>query len=66
MDCFVAALLAMTPQLRSTAPTIPINVNTNPATSIGTRLLPEYGFADTLSVTTRAWLFIAPLPLRYA
>jgi hypothetical protein len=40
MDCFVAALLAMTAQLNVNAAIMPISVRAIPATSIGTRLLP--------------------------
>jgi hypothetical protein len=48
MDCFVASLLAMTkerPQLNANAANIPASVSMSPTTSIGTRLLPEYGSA---------------------
>ena len=57
MDCFVAslpcanasrlsqAMTEKTAQLNTTAAIIPANVSTSPMTSIGTRLLPEYGSA---------------------
>ena len=40
------------PQLKTNAAIIPAKVSTNPITSIGTRLLPEYGSACSLLVTT--------------
>ena len=49
------------PQLKTNAAIIPAKVSTSPMTSTGTRLLPEYGSAYSLLVTTCARLAITLL-----